>query len=226
MLSKAPPACPGHDKQAALPFQLLLPSPLPHPHPEHLLLSALAGSPGPTCPSQRCPSPRLCSQAACLLPQPVSHHHPKMCASQGWVLARPGVSVVVWRLKHPCFHSFWAELGDSLNKLARAHRYPHRSHGYKGWLCLWDHFMCKTNLDSVMKSRDITLLTKVHLVKAMIFPVIVYGFKSWTIKKAEHQRIDAFELCCWRRLLRVPWTTRRSNQSILKEISPGCSLKD
>ena len=85
--------------------------------------------------------------------------------------------------------------------------------------------MCKTNLDSVMKSRDITLLTKVHLVKAMIFPVIVYGFKSWTIKKAEHQRIDAFELCYWRRLLRVPWTARRSNQSILKEISPGCSLE-
>ena len=85
--------------------------------------------------------------------------------------------------------------------------------------------MCKTNLDSVMKSRDITLLTKVHLVKAMIFPVIVYGFKSWTIKKAEHQRIDAFELCSWRRLLRVPWTARRSNQSILKEISPGCSLE-
>ena len=85
--------------------------------------------------------------------------------------------------------------------------------------------MCKTNLDSVIKSRDITLLTKVHLVKAMIFPVIVYGFKSWTIKKAKHQRIDAFELCCWRRLLRVPWTARRSNQSILKEISPGCSLE-
>ena len=132
MLSKAPPACPRHDKQVALPFQLLLPSPLPHPHPEHLLLSALAGSPGPTCPAQHCLSQRLCSQAACLLPWPVSHHHPKMCASQGWVLARPGVSVVVWRLKHPRFHSFWAELGDSMNKLARAHRYPHRSHGYKG----------------------------------------------------------------------------------------------
>ena len=82
-----------------------------------------------------------------------------------------------------------------------------------------------TNLDSIFKSRDITLSTKVHLVKAMVFPVIMYGCESWTIKKAEHRRIDAFELWFWRRLLRVPWTTRRSNQSILKEISPGCSLE-
>ena len=82
-----------------------------------------------------------------------------------------------------------------------------------------------TNLDSILKSRDITLPTKVHLVKAMVFPVVTYGCESWTIKKAEHQRIDAFELWCWRRLLRVPWTARRSNQSILKEISPGCSLE-
>ena len=82
-----------------------------------------------------------------------------------------------------------------------------------------------TNLDSIFKSRDIPLSTKVRLVKAMVFPVVMYGCKSWTIKKAEHQRIDAFELWCWRRLLRVPWTARRSNQSILKEISPGCSLK-
>ena len=82
-----------------------------------------------------------------------------------------------------------------------------------------------TNLDSILKSRDITLLTKVHLVKAMPFPVVMHGCKSWTIKKAEHWRIDAFELWYWRRLLRVPWTARRSNQSILKEISPGCSLK-
>ena len=80
-----------------------------------------------------------------------------------------------------------------------------------------------TNLDSICKSRDITLPTKVHLVKAMVFPVVMYGCVSWTIKKAEHQRIDAFELWCWRRLLRVPWTARRSSQSILKEISPGCS---
>ena len=83
----------------------------------------------------------------------------------------------------------------------------------------------KTKLDSILKNRDITLPTKVHLVKAMVFPVVMYGYESWTIKKAEHQRIDAFELWCWRKLLRVPWTTRRSNQSILKEISPGCSLK-
>ena len=82
-----------------------------------------------------------------------------------------------------------------------------------------------TNLDSVLKNRDITLPTKVYLVKAMIFPVVMYGCESWTIKKAEGQRIDAFELWCWRRLLRVPWIARRSNQSILKEISPGYSLE-
>ena len=82
-----------------------------------------------------------------------------------------------------------------------------------------------TNLDSILKSRDITLPTKVHLVKAMVFPVVLYGCKSWTVKKAGHWRIDAFELWCWRRLLRIPWTARRSNQSILKEISPGISLQ-
>ena len=82
-----------------------------------------------------------------------------------------------------------------------------------------------TNLDSILKSKDITLPTKVHLVKAMVFPVVTYGCENWTVKKAEHQRIDAFELWCWKRLLRVPWTTRRSNQSILKETSPGCSLE-
>ena len=82
-----------------------------------------------------------------------------------------------------------------------------------------------TNLDSILKSRDMTLPTKVHLVKAMVFPVVIYGCERWTIKKAESQRIDGFELWCWRRLLRVPWTARRSNQSILKEISPGCSLE-
>ena len=82
-----------------------------------------------------------------------------------------------------------------------------------------------TNLDSILKSRDITLTTKVHLVKAMVFPVVMYGCESWTVKKAECWRIDAFEVWCWRRLLRVPWTARRSNKSILKEISPGCSLE-
>ena len=81
-----------------------------------------------------------------------------------------------------------------------------------------------TNLDSILKSRDITLSTKVRLFKAMVFPVVMYGCESWTVKKAERRTIDAFELWCWRRLLRVPWTARRSNQSILKEISPGCSL--
>ena len=82
-----------------------------------------------------------------------------------------------------------------------------------------------TNLDSIFKSRDITLPTKVPLVKAMVFPVVMYGYESWTVKKAERQRIDAFEVWCWKRLLRVPWTARRSNQSILKEISPGISLE-
>ena len=97
------------------------------------------------------------------------------------------------------------------------------SHEIKRRLLLGRTFM--TNLDSILKSRDITLPTKVHLVKAMVFPVVVYGCESWTIKKAGCRRIDAFELWCWRRLLRVPWTARRSNQSILKEISPGCSLE-
>ena len=83
-----------------------------------------------------------------------------------------------------------------------------------------------TNLNSIFKSRDITLPTKVHLVKAMVFPVVIYGCESWTVKKAEHQRIDAFELWCWRRLLRVPWTARGSNQCILREISPGGSLEE
>ena len=97
------------------------------------------------------------------------------------------------------------------------------SHEIKRYLLLRRKVM--TNLDSILKSRDITLSTKVHLVKAMVFPVVMYGCESWTIKKAECQRIDAFELWCWRRLLRVPWTARRPNQSILKEISPGISLE-
>ena len=97
------------------------------------------------------------------------------------------------------------------------------SHEIKRHLLLGRKVM--TNLDNILKSRDMPLPTKVHLVKAMIFPVIMYGCESWTIKKAEHRRIDAFEQWCWRRLLRVPWTARRSTQSILKEISPGCSLE-
>ena len=91
--------------------------------------------------------------------------------------------------------------------------------------CLFLGTKVMTNLDSIFKSRDITLLTKVLLVKAMVFPVVMYGYESWTVRKAERPRIDAFELWCWRRLLRVPWTARRSNQSILKEISPGISLE-
>ena len=98
------------------------------------------------------------------------------------------------------------------------------SHEIKRRLLLGRKVM--TNLDNVLKSRDITLSTNVHLVKAMVFPVVMYGCESWTIKKAEGRRINAFELQFWRRLLRVPWTSRRSNQSILKEISPGCSWED
>ena len=97
------------------------------------------------------------------------------------------------------------------------------SHEIKRRLLLGRKVM--TNLDNILKSRDITLPTKAHLVKAMVFPVVMYGCESWSVKKAERQIIDAFELWCWRRLLRVPWTARRSNQSILKEISPGCSLE-
>ena len=97
------------------------------------------------------------------------------------------------------------------------------SHEIKRCLLLGGKVM--TNLDSIFNSRDITLSTKVHLVKAMVFPVVMYGYESWTMKKAERRRIDAFELWCCLRLLRVPWTARRSNQSILKEISPGCSLE-
>ena len=98
------------------------------------------------------------------------------------------------------------------------------SHEIKRCLLLGRKLM--TNLDSILKSRDITLLTNVHLVKAVFFPVVMYGCESWTVKKVEHRRIEAFELWCWRRLLRVPWTARRSNQSILKKISPGCSLEE
>ena len=103
---------------------------------------------------------------------------------------------------------------------------PHSS--TLSWKIPWAEFLTLapgTNLDSISKSRDITLPTKVRLVKVMVFPVVMYGRESWTVKKSERQRIDAFELWCWRRLLRVPWTARRSNQSILKEISPGISLE-
>ena len=97
------------------------------------------------------------------------------------------------------------------------------SHEIKRCLLLGREIM--TNLDSILKSRDITLPTKVRLVKAVVFPVVMYGYESWTVKKAEHQRIDAFEVWCWTRVLRVPWAARRSNQSILKEINPGISLE-
>src|SRR5574341_1128425 len=108
---------------------------------------------------------------------------------------------------------FWAP--KSLQMVTKALKLRHLLLGRK----------VMTNLDSILKTRDITLPTKVHLFKAMVFSVVMYGCESWTIKKAEHRIIDAFELWCWRRLLRVPWTARRSNQSILKEIGPGCSLE-
>ena len=101
----------------------------------------------------------------------------------------------------------------------------HGDYSHKIKRCLLLGRKVMTNLDSILKSRDITWATKVHLVKATVFPVVMYGCESWTIKKAEHQRMDAFELWCWRRLLRVPWTVRRSNQSIVKEISPEYSLE-
>ena len=116
----------------------------------------------------------------------------------------------------------WGNSGNSV----RLHFFGLQSH-CRWWLQPWNFLGRKvmTNLDSILKSRDINLPTKVHLVKAMVFPVVMYGRESWTIKKAEHRRIDAFELWCWRRLLRVPWTARRSNQSILKGISPEHSLE-
>ena len=112
-----------------------------------------------------------------------------------------------WRGSGPSFYT-WD--GDGSNEIKR---------------CLLLGRKVMANLDSILKSRDITLPTNVRLVKAIVFPVVMYEYQSWTVKKAEHRRIDAFELWCWRRLLRVPWTARRSNQSILKETSPGCSLE-
>ena len=113
-------------------------------------------------------------------------------------------------------------VADFIFLVSKITAYGDCSHEIKRHLLLGRKVM--TNLDSIFKIRDITLRTKVRLVKAMVFPIVMYGCENWTVKKAEHRRIDAFELWCWRRLLRVPWTARRSNQSILKEISPGCSL--
>ena len=117
----------------------------------------------------------------------------------------------------------WGNSGNSVRLYFFLESQNHCSHEIKRRLLLGRKVM--TNLDSILKSRNSTLPTKVFLVKAMVFPVVMYGCESWTVKKAEHQRIDAFELWCWRRLLRVPWTARRSNQSILKEISPEYSLE-
>ena len=130
---------------------------------------------------------------------------------------------MVWSLTHHFMGNRWGNSGNSV----RLYFFGLQNH-CRWWLypkrLLFLGRKVMTNLDSVFKSRDITLPTQVYLVKAMVFPVVMYGCESWTVKKAEHWRIDAFELWCWRRLLRVPWTARRSDQSILK-ISPGCSLK-
>ena len=129
-----------------------------------------------------------------------------------------------------CFEGSWQIDGETMESMTDFISLASKitadgdySHEIKRCLLLGRKAM--TNLDSILKSRDITLPPKVHLVKAMVFLVVMYGCESWTVKKAECQKIDAFELWCWRRLLRVPWTARRSNQSILKEISPGCSLE-
>ena len=122
----------------------------------------------------------------------------------------------------------WGTSGNSVRFIlggSKITAYNDCTNEIKRHLLLGRNAMSMTNLDSILKSRDITLPTKVHLVKAMVFPVVMYGCESWTIKKAEHRRIDAFELWCWRRLLRVPWTAKTSNQSILKEISPEYSLE-
>ena len=131
---------------------------------------------------------------------------------------------------HPLYITSWETDGDTVETVSvfiflgsKISADGDCSHEIKRHLLLGRKVM--TNLDGILKSRDITLPTKIHLVKAMVFPVVMYGCESWTIKKTEHGRIDALELWCWRRLLRVPWTARRSNQSILREISPGCSLE-
>ena len=118
----------------------------------------------------------------------------------------------------------WGNNGNS-DRLYFLGLQSHGDYSHEIKRCLHLGRKVMTNIDSILKSRDITLPTKVCLVKAMVFPVVMYGCESWTVKKAECQRIDAFELWCWRRLLRAPWTARRSNQSILKEICPGCSLE-
>ena len=131
-----------------------------------------------------------------------------------------------WHPDHHFTADGWANSGNSADFIFRGSKITADgdcSNEIKRSLLLGKKVM--TNLDSILKSRDITLPTKVHLVKDMVFPVVTYGCESWTVRKAEHWKIDAFELWCWRRLLRVPWTARRSNQSLLKEISPGCSLE-
>ena len=141
-----------------------------------------------------------------------------------WSLTFRKLNHGIW--SHHLMGNRWGDSGNSV----RLHFWGSKitadggcSHEIKRHLLLRRKVM--TNLDSILKSRDITLPTKVHLFKAMVFPVVMDGCESWTVKKAECRKIDAFELWCWRRLLRIPWTARRSNQSILKEVSPGCSLE-
>ena len=141
----------------------------------------------------------------------------------GWHRAQSQAPLEGWRDRDSLI---WECLGDLSNFIFLGPQITADgdcSHEIKR--CLLLRWKVMTNLDSIFKSRDITLLTKVNLVKAMVFPVVMYGCESWTAKKAEHCKIDAFELWCWRRLLRVPWTARRSKQSIIKEIGPGCSLE-
>ena len=136
-------------------------------------------------------------------------------------------AIIGWNVLYTSVTSIWTEVFNSNNFIWGGSKITADgdcSHEIKRRLLLGRKVM--TNLDSIFKNRDIILPAKVHLVNAMVFPVVMYGCESWTVKKAECRRTDAFELWCWRRLLRVPWTARRSNQSILKEISPGCSLEE
>ena len=151
------------------------------------------------------------------------HYHPEGIpgSNQGWTLVKTMASgpITSWEIDRETVET----VSDFIFGGSKIIADGDCSHEIKRCLLLGRKVM--TNLDSILKSRDITLPTKVCLVKAMVFPVVIYGCESWTVKKAEHQRIDAFELWCWRRLLKVPWTARRSNQSILKEIIPRCSLE-
>ena len=164
--------------------------------------------------TQSCPT--LCDPMNCSTPGlPVHHQLPELTQThvhQVGDAIQPSHPVVPFSFLPPIHPSIRVFSNESALRM----RWP------KYWSFSFSIRLSKEHLDSILKNRDITLPTKVHLVKAMVFPVVIYGCETWTIKKAEHRRTDVFELWCWRSLLRVPWTARRSNQSILKEISPGC----